>query len=145
MKTRVKITTIERHEMVCNLLIPKTLIVAPRQSGKTEAIKKAIESCEYYKVFVPNKTTIDKFTGIKHVHLSREFKNLDVDSVAWKIFVDNIEFCGEDPNTKIPNITMETSRIYSATTSILNFDEIQMLTQVDRFNFERICIVGDLI
>ena len=145
MKANVKISLIERHEMACNLLIPKTLIVAPRQSGKTEAIKKAIESCEYFKVFVSNRISMDKFTGFKNVHLSREFKNLDVDSVAWKVFVDDIEFCGEDPHTKIPNITMETSRIYSATTSILNFDEIQMLTQVNRFNFERICIVDYLI
>ena len=46
MKSNVRITLIEPHEMACNLLIPKTLIVAPRQSGKTESIKKAIKEVE---------------------------------------------------------------------------------------------------
>ena len=145
MRQNIKITLIERHEIACNLLIPKTLIFAPRQSGKTTGILQAIKEVEYYKVFVANQRNINgQYSGLKNIHLGKDFKNLDIDSIAWKVFVDDIEFCGEDPHTKIPNITLETSRIYSATTSILNFDEVQLLSQVNRFNFDRICIVDGL-
>jgi len=144
MRTNVKITLIEQHEMVCNLLIPKTLIVAPRQSGKTTAIVEAIKQVEYFKVFVPRPVCLDRFVGFKGIHLSKQFNTLDIDSIAWKIFVDDIDLAGFDSNTKVPYVTMETSRIYSATSSTLDFDKIQLLIQVGRFNFERICVVDHL-
>jgi hypothetical protein len=145
MKTSVKITLIEPHEMVCNLLIPKTLIIAPRQSGKTEAIKKAIKEVDYYKVFVPNKEILDvKYTGIKNVHLGKDFNNLDLDSIAFKIFVDDIDLIGSDPKTNYVYIPLETPGIYAATCSSLNFGMIQHYIQIKRFDFERICIVDTL-
>lgn len=142
MKSNVKITLIEPHEMTCNLLIPKTLIVAPRQSGKTESIKRAIKEVEYYKVFVPSKDIMNiKYAGIKNVHLGRDFNATDVDSVAYKIFVDDILEMGEDPKLKIKNISLDSPGIYAATTSILDFGMIQQCIAVRRFSFERICIV----
>lgn len=145
MKTNIKITLIEPHEMACNLLIPKTLIVAPRQSGKTEAIKKAIKEIDYYKVFVDCKERIDiKYPGFKNIHLGKDFNNIDVDSVAWKIFVDNLDEIGEDPKTKLEYIPLESPGIYAATTSKLDFDKIQHLIMIRRFDFERICIVDRL-
>ena len=146
MKTNVKITLIEPHEMVCNLLIPKTLIVAPRQSGKTEAIKKAIKEVEYYKIFVPSKDIIDiKYTGIKNVHLGKDFNTTDVDSIAWKIFVDDIDIIPGDQKLNLKSfITLESPGIYAATCSSIHFDTIQHLIQIKRFDFERICIVDGL-
>lgn len=145
MARNVKMTLIEPHEMVCNLLIPKTLIVAPRQCGKTESIKKAIKEVEYYKIFVPNKNIMDiKFSGIKNVHLGKDFNTTDIDSVAYKIFVDDIDIIGEDLKSKIKYISLETPGIYAATCSSINFDVIQHLIQVRRFDFERICIVDGL-
>lgn len=145
MKTNIKITLIEPHEMVCNLLIPKTLIISPRQCGKTEAIKKAIKEVEYYKVFVSSKNTMDfKYAGIKNVHLSKDFNITDIDSIAYKIFVDDIDLMSEDTKTKNKYISLETPGIYAATTSSINFDEVQQLILVRKFDFERICIVNDL-
>jgi len=145
MKSNVKITLIEPHEMVCNLLIPKTLIVAPRQSGKTEAIKKAIKEVEYYKIFVYNKDIINiKYVGIKNVHTFKEFFTQDLDSVAYKIFVDDIEIIQSNEPKADQVITIDSPGIYAATTSILNFDKIQILIQRKRFDFERICIVSEL-
>ena len=144
MRSNVKITLIEQHEMVCNLLIPKTLIVAPRQSGKTTAIVEAIKQVEYFKVFVAKSVNLDRFVGSKGIHLHKQFNTLDIDSIAWKIFVDDIDVAGLDNYTKVPYITMETSRIYSATSSTLDFDKIQLLIQVGRFNFDRICVVDHL-
>ena len=145
MKTNIKITLIEPHEMTCNLLIPKTLIVAPRQSGKTTAIKEAIKSVDYYKIFVHTIDIMDiKYTGIKNVHLGKDFNNLDLDSIAYKIFVDDIDIMGEDPKSKVPYIPLDSPGIYAATSSTLKFDLIQHLIQIKRFDFERICIVGVL-
>jgi hypothetical protein len=145
MKTNVKITLIEPHEMVCNLLIPKTLIVAPRQSGKTKAIREAIKQLDYYKIFVANKTIMDVcYTGIKNVHLGKDYNTTDIDSISWKIFVDDIEDIGQDPRTNVKYIPLDTPGIYAATTSKLDFDKIQQLIIVRRFDFERICIVGTL-
>lgn len=145
MKSNIKITLIEPHEMVCNLLVPKTLIFAPRQSGKTTAIKKAIESIDYYKIFVPNKEILDiKYTGIKNVHLAKDFNILDIESISYKIFVDDLDHAGEDLKTGVPYIPLETPGIYAATTSTLEFDKIQHLMQIKRFDFERICIVNAL-
>lgn len=144
-KTNIKITLIEAHEMVCNLLIPKTLIIAPRQCGKTESIKKAIQFLDYYKIFVANKEIIDvRYSGIKNVHLGKEFNNLDTDSVAYKIFVDDIDFIGKDSKSGIPYIDMSSPGIYAATSSNLNFELIQHLIRTKRFDFERICIVDAL-
>lgn len=146
MKTNVKITLIEPHEMVCNLLIPKTLIMAPRQSGKTEAIKKAIREVDYYKIFVPAKDILDiKYTGIKNVHLSKEFNTTDIDSIAYKIFVDDLDIIPGDQKLNIESfITLSSPGIYAATVSSLDFGKIQHLIQIKRFDFERICIVSEL-
>jgi len=145
MKSNVRITLIEPHEMACNLLIPKTLIVAPRQSGKTESIKKAIKEVEYYKIFVPTKDIIDvKYTGIKNVHIGKDFNKLDLDSVAYKIFVDDLDLIDGDPKSNLKYIPLETPGIYAATMSTLNFGVIQHLIQIKRFDFERICIVNGL-
>lgn len=145
MKNNIRITLIEPHEMACNLLIPKTLIVAPRQSGKTEAIKKAIKEVEYYKIFVASKDIMDiKYTGIKNVHLGKDFNATDIDSVAYKIFVDDIDVMGEDPKLKMKYIPFDSPGIYAATSSSIQFDVIQHLIQLRRFDFERICIVNGL-
>jgi len=145
MRSNIRITLIEPHEMVCNLLIPKTLIVAPRQSGKTEAIKKAIREVEYFKIFVASKDAMDiKYTGIKNVHLGKDFNAIDIDSVAYKIFVDDIDLMGEDPKLKMKYIPLDSPGIYAATSSSLQFDVIQHLIQLRRFDFERICIVSEL-
>jgi hypothetical protein len=145
MRSNIKITLIEPHEMVCNLLIPKTLIVAPRQSGKTEAIKKAIKEVDYYKVFVPTKEIIDvKYTGFKNVHIGKDFNNLDLDSVGYKIFVDDLDLIGEDSKTGLKYIPLESPGIYAATMSSLSFGTIQHLLTIKRFDYERICIVGTL-
>src|ERR1035437_2663111 len=134
----VKVSLIEPHEMVCNLLIPKTLIVAPRQSGKTTAIRKAIESIEYYKVFVASKNIKDiAYIGIKNVHLSKDFNQIDVDSIAYKIFVDDIDCMEKDKKYDNYYVSLETPGIYAATTSILDFDRVQQLIRRRRFDFER--------
>lgn len=145
MRHNIKITLIEEHEMVCNLLIPNTLIVAPRQSGKTTAIKAAITQLDYYKIFVPNKNIIDtNYVGIKNVYTGKDFNLMDIDSIAWKVFVDDLDAIGSDPKTELEYIPLDSPGIYAATTSTLNFDKIQRLIQVRRFNFERICIVDSL-
>jgi len=145
MKQNVKITLIEPHEITCNLLIPKTLIFAPRQSGKTKSIKEAISILNYCKIFVPKKDDIDlKYTGVKNVHLGKDFNITDIDSIAWKIFVDDIDLMGCDPKTQIEYIPIESPGIYAATCSSLNFGKIQHLIQIKRFDFERICIVDNL-
>jgi predicted AAA+ superfamily ATPase len=145
MKSNIRITLIEPHEIMCNLLIPKTLIVAPRQCGKTESIKRAIKEVEYYKVFVVNKDIMDiKYTGIKNVHLGKDFNATDIDSVAYKIFVDDIDMMGEDPKSKLKYIPLESPGIYAATASSIQFDLIQHLIQIRRFDFERICFVDGL-
>ncbi len=145
MTPNIKITLIEPHEMVCNLLIPKTLIFAPRQSGKTTSIKEAIKFVDYYKIFVPSKDIIDvKYTGIKNVHLGKDFNTTDIDSIAWKIFVDDLDIIGSDPKTNIEYISLESPGIYAATMSSLDFGKIQHLIRIKRFDFERICIVDKL-
>lgn len=145
MKTSVKITSIERHEMACNLLIPKTLIIAPRQSGKTEAIKKAIKELDYCKIFVSSKDIIDvKYVGVKDVHLGKDFNTLDVNSIAFKIFVDDIDIIGADSKTTLPYIYFDSPGIYAATSSRLDFNLFQHLMQINRFAFERICVVVDI-
>ncbi len=145
MKNNIRITLIEPHEIACNLLIPKTLVVAPRQSGKTEAIKKAVKEVEYFKIFVPTKEIMDiKYTGIKNVHLGRDFNATDIDSVAYKIFVDDIDLMGEDPKLKMKYIPLDSPGIYAATASSIQFDAIQHLIQLRRFDFERICFVDGL-
>ena len=145
MKSNIKITLIEPHEIACNLLIPKTLIIAPRQCGKTEGIKRAIKEVEYFKIFVATKEIMDiKYTGIKNVHLGRDFNATDIDSVAYKIFVDDIDLMGEDPKTKLKYIPMDSPGIYAATASGIQFDEIQHLIQIRRFDFERLCFVDGL-
>ncbi len=145
MGSNIKITLIEPHEMVCNLLIPKTLIFAPRQSGKTTAIKEAIKHIDYYKIFVPSKEIIDvKYTGIKNVHLGKDFHIIDVDSIAYKIFVDDLDMIGSDPKTQLEYIPLDSPGIYAATTSSLDFGKIQYLIKIKRFDFNRICIVDEL-
>ena len=145
MKNNVRITLIEPHEISCNLLIPKTLIIAPRQSGKTEGIKKAVKEVEYFKIFVASKDIMDiKYTGVKNVHLGRDFNATDIDSVAYKIFVDDIDLIGEDPKLKMKHIPLDSPGIYAATASSIQFDAIQHLIQLRRFDFERICIVDGL-
>lgn len=145
LKSNIKITLIEPHEMICNLLIPNTLIVAPRQSGKTTAIKEAVKCVDYYKIFVATKDIIDvKYTGLKNVHLGKDFNAIDVDSIAWKIFVDDLDIIGSDSKTQLEYIPLDSPGIYAATMSSLDFGKIQHLIQIKRFNFERICIVGVL-
>ena len=122
--------------------------ISPRQSGKTEAIKKASKELDYYKIFVSNKEIINiKFVGIKNVHTFKEFFTQDLDSIAYKIFVDEINIVNlpklENPKTE-PTITIDSPGIYAATSSTLDFDTIQRLIQVNRFSFERICIVNAL-
>lgn len=145
MKSNVRITLIEPHEMICNLLIPKTLIFAPRQCGKTTAIKEAIKLIDYYKIFVPTKDIMDvKYTGIKNVHLGKDFNLIDIESIAYKIFVDDLDMMGADPKTQLEYIPLESPGIYAATVSSLDFNKIQYLIKIKRFDFERICIVSKL-
>ena len=145
MRSSVKITLIEPHEMVCNLLVPKTLIVAPRQSGKTTAVKEAIKTLNYYKVFVKDKPTIDlQFTGIKNIHVGKDYNVVDIDTIAYKIFIDDIDCIGADTKTGVEYIPLDSPGIYAATASTLNFDAIQHLIAIRRFDFNRICIVDSL-
>lgn len=133
----IPIRLIQQHEIGVNLVIPKTLVFGPRQCGKTTGIKYAISQIEddLFTVFVHNKQIKDyKYTNIKNVHLAEKIKILDIDTIATKIFVDDIDMCDKF-------IPLSFSRIYSATCCSLNFDQISRLIETKDFPFERICIV----
>jgi hypothetical protein len=76
-----------------------------------------------------------KYANIKNVHLAEKIKTLDIDTVATKIFVDDIDLCEQ-------HIPMSFQRIYSATCSKLDFHYISKLVEQKNFPFERICIVS---
>ena len=133
----IPIKLIERHEIGVNLIIPKTLVFGPRQCGKTTGIKYAISQIEndLYTVFVHSKQIKDyKYANIRNVHVAEKIKILDIDTIATKIFVDDIDICEKF-------ISLSFSRIYSATCCSLNFDQIARLVEQKNFPFERICIV----
>ncbi len=134
----IPIRLIERHEVGVNLIIPKTLVFGPRQCGKTTGIKYAISQIEddLYTVFVHNKQIKDyKYTNIRNVHLAEKIKTLDIDTIATKIFVDDIDLCEQF-------IPLSFMRIFSATCSKLDFHQISKLVEQKSFPFERICIVS---
>ncbi len=137
----IPIRLIQPHEIGVNLLIPRTLVCGPRLCGKTSGIKYAISQLEgdLYTVFVHNRQIKDyKYENIKNVHVADKFKSLDIDSIATKIFVDDIDLCEK-------YIPLNFSRIYAATTGKIDFREITKLIQAKEFPFERICIVDSKI
>ncbi len=136
-KIYIPIRLIQSHEIGVNLLIPRTLVVGPRQCGKTAGIKYAISQIEsdLFTVFVSNRQIKDyKYANIKNVHTADKFKTLDIDTIATKIFVDDLDLCEK-------YIPMNFSRIFAATTCKLDFREITQLVEKKDFPFERICIV----
>jgi len=136
-----QIRLIQPHEIGVNLLIPKTLVFGPRQCGKTTGMKYTISQIEndLYTVFVPNKQIREyKYANIRNIHTADRIKTLDIDTVATKIFVDDIDLCEKF-------IPLSFSRIYSATTSKLDFHQILLLEDEKNFPFERICVVDCII
>jgi len=128
----MEIRIIKQHEMAANLEIPRTLIVAPRQSGKTSAIKKILTKDDI--VLVRNSVRKkEDYDNAPNVHISTDLVSIDMQNK--RIFVDDYDWHPAEVNFSNMNITSATRSSLS-----LNFDMIQQ--EEMKLLFDQICIVN---